>query len=138
VTSEQARAQFATADHAYLATVGADGRPHVVPIGFALDGDTIYTAVDAKPKRTTGLKRLANIAANPQVSVLADHYEPGDWRKLWWVRADGTAEIVDEHHHAVELLKRRYAPYRTSPPAGPVIAIAVTRWSGWSGGDSRT
>jgi PPOX class probable F420-dependent enzyme len=138
VTPQQARAQFATADHAYLATADSNGRPHLVPIGFALDGDTIYTAVDAKPKRTTSLKRLANIAANPQVSVLTDHYEPGDWSQLWWARADGTAEILDQHAHAVELLKERYEPYRTSPPVGPVIAIAVSRWSGWSGGDSRT
>src|SRR5207244_611648 len=78
---------------ARLATIGAGGKPHVVPITFAVDGDTIYFAVDAKPKRTTDLKRLRNIAANSSVSVLVDHYED-DWTKLWWVRVDGTARLL--------------------------------------------
>jgi PPOX class probable F420-dependent enzyme len=134
VTPDEARAQLATAVHAYLATADADGRPHIVPICFALDGDTIYSAVDHKPKHTTRLKRLANIEANPRVSVLADHYED-DWTQLWWVRADGLAQVLDTDRHAVELLRVRYEPYRTQPPQGPVIAIAVTRWSGWPAGD---
>jgi PPOX class probable F420-dependent enzyme len=136
---DEARARFAAARSARLATVGADGSPHVVPICFALDDDTLYTAVDHKPKRTTNLRRLANIAANPRVSVLADHYEDEDWTRLWWVRADGTARVLPAGHaDAVTLLQARYAPYRENPPQGPVIAIAVARWSGWSGGESRS
>jgi PPOX class probable F420-dependent enzyme len=131
VTPNEARAQFATARHGYLATADAHGQPHVVPICFALDGDMLYTAIDHKPKQTTKLKRLANIAANPQVSVLADHYED-EWTNLWWVRADGVAQVLDTERHAIELLRDRYEPYRTEPPQGPVIAIAVRRWSGWS------
>src|SRR5260221_14749245 len=84
--------RFAGSRSARLATVSADGRPHVVPIVFALDGDTLYFAVDSKPKRTTHLQRLKNIAANPAVSVLADHYDD-DWTRLWGVRADGTAPV---------------------------------------------
>jgi PPOX class probable F420-dependent enzyme len=135
VHADEARARFAAARSARLATAGGDGRPHVVPICFALDDDdTLYTAVDHKPKRTTKLRRLANIAANPNVSVLADHYEDEDWIRLWWARADGTARVLPGGHaHAVALLQARYAPYRENPPQGPVIAIAVARWSGWSG-----
>ena len=80
---------------ARLATVGSDGRPHIVPITFALDDDTIYFAIDFKPKKTAELQRLRNIEANPSVSVLVDHYED-DWSKLWWVRADGSARIHDK------------------------------------------
>ena len=83
-----ARALFAAARVARLATVTPDGSPHVVPIVFAVDGDTIYTAVDGKPKRSRQLQRLANIAAHPRVTVLADRYDE-DWSQLWWVRADG-------------------------------------------------
>jgi PPOX class probable F420-dependent enzyme len=130
---DEARARISGARSARLATVGADGRPHVVPICFALDApDTLYTAVDHKPKRTANLKRLANIAANPSVSLLVDHYEDEDWSRLWWVRADGTAKVVATDPHAIALLQQRYAPYRADPPEGPVIAIAVERWSGWS------
>lgn len=121
---------------AHLATAGPDGRPHVVPITFTTDGETLYFAVDAKPKRTTNLKRLQNIAANPAVSVLVDHYED-DWTKLWWVRVDGTARIVDDHAEselAIELLAKRYPQYRRSRPGGPVVAISIDRISGWSGG----
>ena len=117
-----------------LSTVNADGSPHSVPICFALDGDFIYFAVDHKPKRTTELKRLHNIAANPSVAVLVEHYEH-DWARLWWVRADGTARTLadgEESHRAVELLVDRYEQYRGRPPAGPVVAIRVDRISGWS------
>src|SRR4029077_19728165 len=111
----EARRRLAGSRSARLATVNDAGRPHVVPIVFALDGDTLYFSVDAKPKGTTNLQRLKNIAANPAVSVLADHHE-NDWSKLWWVRADGTARVVtegSETSHAIDLLARRYPQYLT-------------------------
>ena len=119
---------------ARLATVGADGRPHVVPICFAVKGDTLYTAVDEKPKRTRRLKRLANIEANPQVEVLIDHYED-DWSRLWWVRLRGPARIVDDRR-AVELLAAKYPQYRERPPAGPVIAVTIEERTEWTSSPS--
>jgi PPOX class probable F420-dependent enzyme len=128
------RSRFASASVARLATVGADGRPHIVPISFALEAQTLYFAVDSKPKRTTNLQRLRNIAANPVVSVLVDHYED-DWSQLWWVRVDGDARVVTddaEMRQAVRLLAARYSQYRLNPPAGPVVAIAIGAMTGWS------
>jgi len=126
-----ARERFATARVARLATTGPDG-PHVVPIVFALDGDVLYHAVDHKPKRTTALKRLDNLRADPRASVLADAYDE-DWSRLWWARADGTARILEPGHApAIERLCERYSQYRERPPEGPVIAIDVTRWSDWT------
>jgi PPOX class probable F420-dependent enzyme len=133
LSGEDARERFATARVARLATASADARPHVVPIVFVVVGDVIYSAVDAKPKTTTALRRLANVAANPQASVLVDHYED-DWTRLWWARADGTARIVeeDEARVAVGLLTARYPVYETQSPPGPVLAVDVQRWSGWA------
>jgi len=138
-----AREAFAAARVAHLATVGADQQPHLVPIVFALRiaegavADTVYTAVDQKPKRTNALRRLANLAANPQASVLVDHYAD-DWTQLWWVRADGIAHVLsvgsDEGRTAVDLLTERYEQYRSQPPPGPVIAIEVIHWRSWSAG----
>lgn len=119
---------------ARLASVSQAGRPHLVPFTFVLDGDRIYSAVDAKPKTTTSLQRLRNIRANPRVAVLADHYDE-DWGSLWWVRADGRAAVLDEPGQMARplaLLTRRYPQYRQVPPAGPVIAVDVERWTGWS------
>ncbi len=87
-------ARFAQAPVARLATAGPDGRPHLVPVVFALHDGVVYTAVDAKPKTTQRLRRLTNIERNPQVTLLVDHYDE-DWTQLWWVRADGIATI---HH----------------------------------------
>jgi PPOX class probable F420-dependent enzyme len=110
-----------------------------VPITFVLVGEVIYSAVDAKPKRTRALRRLANVAANPRVSVLVDHYE-SDWTRLWWVRADGRARVLEqggaEALDALAALTGRYDPYRGSPPPGPVLAIDVERWVGWSAAGS--
>jgi PPOX class probable F420-dependent enzyme len=119
---------------ARLATVGEVGRPHVVPICFALEDHTLYFAVDFKPKRTTNLKRLRNLVANPAVSVLIDHYED-DWDQLWWVRLDGNARLVTEGSElelALNLLAQRYAQYRASRPVGPVVAVSIERMTGWS------
>jgi PPOX class probable F420-dependent enzyme len=120
-----------TARVARLATVGGDGRPHVVPICFALDGDTLYTAVDEKPKRTRRLKRLANIAANPQVEVLIDHYEE-DWSQLWWVRLRGRAGVVEHDERALALLMAKYLQYRAQPPRGPFIVVEIDERISWA------
>ena len=130
----QARQRFAAAPVARLATVGPSGQPHLVPVTFALDGDHVYTAVDAKPKTTTRLARLRNITAEPRVAMLADHYE-ADWDRLWWARADGTAAILAgraEIAAPLALLARRYPRYRADPPGGPVIRVQVGRWVGWA------
>ena len=128
------RRRIASEFVARLATAGEDGRPHVVPICFALEDNDLYFAVDFKPKRTTNLKRLRNIAANPAVSVLIDHYEE-DWDKLWWVRLDGNARLLTERgevERAKDVLAERYHQYRTSRPAGPVVAIKIEHMAGWS------
>jgi PPOX class probable F420-dependent enzyme len=135
MTGDEARERFAAARVARLATADAAGRPHLVPIVFAVVGQTVVSAVDAKPKRSTALRRLANIAANPRVAVLVDHYED-DWTALWWVRADGAARLLraeePEGRTALDALTGRYPQYREQPPPGPVIAIDVDHWSYWS------
>ena len=128
------RSRINSAMVARLATVGRDGRPHIVPITFAPDDNALYFAIDFKPKKTADLQRLRNIEANPSVSVLVDHYE-ADWTKLWWVRVDGSARIVIDgalFENGIALLTQRYAPYRSARPVGPVVAIAVERMTGWS------
>lgn len=135
---DAARRRFGATAVARLATVSPAGRPHLVPVTFVLDsdsgrGDQVYTAVDAKPKTTTQLQRLRNIQAHPRVALLADHYAD-DWTQLWWVRADGEAAVLDAAagDGPIRLLAARYPQYAAQPPAGPVIAIRVDRWTGWA------
>jgi PPOX class probable F420-dependent enzyme len=119
---------------ARLATTDPDGRPHLVPIVFALDGDTLYSAVDRTPNRSTKLRRIENARARPDVTVLIDHYED-DWRRLWWIRLRGRARVLDEgteREHALQLLKEKYAQYREEPPEGPVLAVDVTELRDWT------
>ncbi|MEV5967072.1 TIGR03668 family PPOX class F420-dependent oxidoreductase [Kribbella sp. NPDC051952] len=125
------RARVAAARVARLATVGADSQPHVVPVTYAVHGDELFIGIDQKPKTTTDLKRLRNIAANPRVAVLVDEYDE-DWTHLWWVRVDGVARVLDDNSAAVGLLVAKYPQYDADPPRGPVIAISVDGWSGWS------
>jgi PPOX class probable F420-dependent enzyme len=134
VEGQTMRARLAAARVAHLATADAGGRPHVVPVTFALGADAVYFAVDAKPKRTRDLKRLRNIAANPAVSLLVDHYDDDNWDRLWWVRVDGTARIVEDRTQAegaVDLLVQKYPQYAAARPAGPVVAISIERLSAW-------
>jgi PPOX class probable F420-dependent enzyme len=126
-------ARFAQAPVARLATVAPGGGPHLVPVVFALHDGVVYTAVDAKPKTTRRLRRLANIEANPQVSLLVDHYDQ-DWTQLWWVRVDGIAEVHhdgDAVHTGRDLLRAKYPQYQSVSLNGAVIAVTVRRWSSW-------
>lgn len=126
--------RVALAPVARLASVRPDGTPHLVVVTFALNGDTVVTAVDEKPKSTHGLQRLTNIEHHPAVTLLVDHYAD-DWSTLWWVRLDGTAEVVRDEPRRSELLDpliAKYAQYRSVPPRGPVVVIEVRRVVSWS------
>jgi PPOX class probable F420-dependent enzyme len=127
----ECRSAFAEARVARLATADAEGAPHLVPITFAVEGDRVHFAVDGKPKSSARLRRLRNIERNPQVSLLIDEYDE-DWERLWWVRADGRARILTEDLEGPRgLLRARYAQYADVAMDGPVVEIAVGRWSGW-------
>ncbi len=129
------RQRLAAARVARLATADGSGVPHLVPIVFALDGDAIHTCVDDKPKTTRRLRRLADIAENPRVSVLVDHYDD-DWSQLWWVRIDGIASVhgadSDAGTRGLDALAHKYAQYRAQRPSGPVITIDRLSWRSWS------
>jgi PPOX class probable F420-dependent enzyme len=128
------RRRVADSRVARLATLDADGRPHLVPITFALAGDTLYSAVDAKPKRSRTLRRIENARRRPDVTVLVDHYDD-DWARLWWVRLRGRARVLDngdEAERALALLQAKYEQYRRSPPSLPVLAVDIDEWRGWS------
>jgi PPOX class probable F420-dependent enzyme len=119
---------------ARLATTDPDGRPHVVPIVFALEGDTLYSAVDRKPKRSSKLRRIENARARPDVTILVDHYED-DWGRLWWIRLRGRARVLDdgeERERALLLLQEKYPQYRNEPPDGAVLAVDITDVREWS------
>jgi PPOX class probable F420-dependent enzyme len=135
VNEARCRAHLAAASVGRLATVRPDGRPHVVVCCFAVEGDRLWTAIDAKPKSGVRLQRLENVRANPRAGLLVDHYEE-DWDRLWWVRVDGTAAVLEigneEENRAIAALTARYPQYAQTPPPGPVIAITIERITGWS------
>jgi PPOX class probable F420-dependent enzyme len=132
------RERVATARVGRLATLSPGGRPHLVPVCFALREETAYWAVDQKPKTTARLQRLRNIVADPRVSLLVDHYVE-HWHELWWVRVDGAARVVatdtdggrNEAAQALTLLADKYEQYRAAAPAGPLVAIDITTWQAW-------
>jgi len=127
------RERVGAARVARLATTTPDGRPHLVPVCFVLVGDVVYSAVDGKPKSTRALQRLANLRANSEAALLVDYYEE-DWTGVWWVRLDASGRVLEpgaEQDRALAALRTKYEQYRRDPPAGPVIALAVTGWRGW-------
>ena len=144
VLGEDERAFLEGRRVAHLATADAAGAPHVVPVCFALAGDSVYIAIDRKPKSGRPLKRLRNIAGNPQVVLTADRYDDEDWSRLRWVMLRGRAALLErgaEHDEAQRLLRARYRQYRAMDLAPlPVIAIRIERVAGWSaagGGGAR-
>jgi PPOX class probable F420-dependent enzyme len=120
----------------HLSTADASGRPHGVPVCFALLGQRIYIAIDEKPKRAAPLelKRVRNIRENPPVALVVDRYDE-DWSKLGYVLVQGTATLLEsgeEHRRAIRLLRERYPQYRSMALEGrPIIAIQVERVTAW-------
>jgi PPOX class probable F420-dependent enzyme len=126
--------RLAAARVARLATTDPDGRPHLVPIVFAVSGNTFYSAVDRKRKKSKRLRRIENARARPDVTILVDQYDE-DWGRLWWIRLRGRARVLDdgdERELALALLRAKYEQYRTEPPDGPVLAVDVTDVLDWS------
>jgi PPOX class probable F420-dependent enzyme len=119
-----------------LATADREGAPHVVPVCFAISGDTLYVTIDEKPKRVgaTSLKRVRNILENPAAAFVADRYDE-DWTRLGWVMLRGRAEVLEqghEHGEAQALLRARYPQYATMQIAQyPVIALRIKRVTSW-------
>jgi len=118
---------------ARLATTDPDGRPHLVPVVFVLEGETLYSPVDRKPKRSQTLRRIENARARPDVTILVDHYEE-DWDRLWWIRLRGRARVLEdgeERDRALALLRDKYPQYRDEPPDGPVLAVDIAEVREW-------
>lgn len=135
VLSDAARAFCERCRVARLATADARGVPHLVPVCYAIDGASLYITIDEKPKRTDiPLKRLRNIAVNPEIAVTVDRWDE-DWRRLAWVMLRGRAEILadgEEHDRAQARLRERYPQYRGMDLAPlPVIALRIARASAW-------
>jgi PPOX class probable F420-dependent enzyme len=120
----------------HLATADRGATPHVVPVCYAVVGESLYITIDAKPKRVAGraLKRMRNIAENPEVAVVVDRYDE-DWSRLGWVMVRGRAEILSEgaeHDRAQALLRARYPQLETMAIAAqPVIAVRIARSTSW-------
>ena len=137
LTPEQS-ARLSETPVGHLATADANGRPHVIPVCFSYDGQYIYSVLDAKPKRgsLTGLRRVRNILANPQVSLVIDHYDE-DWTRLWYLLLQGRGELVEDGPEppvAIAMLREKYPQYRAMELDGnPIIKITPERVTGWSG-----
>jgi PPOX class probable F420-dependent enzyme len=121
-----------------LGTADGSGQPLVVPICYAFDGERLYSAVDAKPKRTAAdhLRRIRNIRDNPRVSVVIDHYDE-DWSRLSWVIIEGLADLLTEgaeFTRGADLLLAKYPQYRAmglARDAGMMVRVRPTRVSQW-------
>src|SRR5262245_19695190 len=137
LAADECTALARAAEVGRLATAGGDGQPYIVPVTFALVGNRVVSAVDQKPKSTTSLRRLRNIDENPRVSLLWDRYDD-DWSRLWWVRGDGLAQVVepgsDSWAEAVGALRGKYRQYLDDPRRGPATLVEVASWSGWAYG----
>jgi PPOX class probable F420-dependent enzyme len=128
-----ARRRVADARVGRLATLTPDGRPHLVPCCFVLDDETVFSAVDAKPKSTLALRRLENLRAHPSCSLLVDHYAE-EWADLWWVRVDGSGRVIEggaARDRALDLLQSKYRQYRETTPPGAVVALEIEHWRMW-------
>jgi PPOX class probable F420-dependent enzyme len=134
MNQSEALTRLETARVGRFATITAGGRPHIVPITFAMVEGRIVHMVDHKPKRSVELKRLANLRTDSHASLLVDHYQE-DWARLWWIRVDGQAVVSDqgpEWESARQALTRKYPQYQTRPPEGPAVLMTIRNITSWA------
>lgn len=130
---------LAAARVGHLSTADSNGRPHVIPVCFAFDGQRLYSVLDQKPKRTplSRLRRVKNIESNPQVALVVDHYEE-DWANLSYILVSGKADLLvegEERVEAIRLLRDKYPQYRDMGiDSNPVIRIIPERFVSWGKG----
>ena len=136
---DDVRATLESARHGYLSTASAEADPHLQPVVFQVVADSIYIAIDEKPKTTLRLRRLTNIESNPKFALLVDHYDD-DWNQLWWILLRGPAEALwpseweqEEASTAIAALREKYQQYETmgleERPLLKLTPDRVTRWS---------
>ena len=123
---------------AYLATTDVHAQPHLVPVVFVRMDEDIFICIDEKPKKHRFLKRLANIKANPKISLLVDNYDD-NWQELRWVRVDGTAVLLENTDESrvvfesvISTLRDKYPQYQTMDLSrGPLIRITINAIASW-------
>ncbi len=136
---DDVRTTLETARHGYLSTASAEGDPHLQPVVFQIVGDSIYIAIDEKPKTTLRLRRLTNIESNPRFALLVDHYDD-DWDRLWWILLRGPADVLwpsegraDEANEVIAALRAKYSQYTSmgleERPLLKLTPDRVTRWA---------
>lgn len=136
---DDVRAMLESARNGYLSTASPSGDPHLQPVVFQIVGDSLYIAIDEKPKTTLRLRRLTNIESNPKFALLVDHYDD-DWSRLWWILLRGPAEVLwpsewdaDEAEGVIAALRAKYPQYESmgleERPLLQLTPDRVTRWS---------
>jgi len=137
--SPEARAFLERHRVGHLATAGADGAPHVIPVCYALDASALYFVADEKPKRGPArrLQRLVNLRENPRAALVVDDYDE-DWTRLAWLLVRGPASVVSApamHARALALLRTRYPQYVAmaldDPERNPIVRIEPERVTMW-------
>lgn len=124
--------RLADADHGVLGTLHPERGPDLVPVVFGVDGDRIFVPVDrVKAKRSTRLRRLANVELDPRCSLLVEHWSD-DWSELWWVRASGAGRVLETAGEWHPILAARYPRYRESDTLDGGIEIVVASITGWA------
>lgn len=133
LTEDEVRHRVESARVGRLGTTDPQGRPHLVPVCFALVDNVVYSAVDSKPKTTRRLQRVANIERDPRASLLVDHYDE-DWTTVWWCFVTGRARVVydgEDFDRGVTALVDKYEQYAGNPPAGPAVVLGIDELRGW-------
>lgn len=92
---------------ATMATIGADGRPHLVAMWYAVIDGEIWFETKAKSQKAVNLRR------DPRIVVMVEDGETYD--TLRGVSIDGTAEVVDDPDAlwkvGVDIWERCTGPY---------------------------
>ncbi|WP_149439258.1 pyridoxamine 5'-phosphate oxidase family protein [Mycolicibacterium sp. P1-5] len=120
---------------AILSTIGKDGFPHSVPLGYFRFGRDIIMGV------RDGTRKVANVESTPNVSILLE--DGSTMADIRGVMLQGHARIVREPSEALELAKEgaraRGVPeseWPTAPrPGAAYIRMTPVRTVSWEYGN---
>ncbi len=114
-----------------VATAGASGRPHLVPVCHVLAGGKVYFASGDDGRK------VKNLRENPSVTVTCDVYSD-HWGTLKGVMIQGRARLIERgprFHRVRKLLYRKYPQYpreaAISPSDSLVVEVTPVRVFSW-------
>jgi Pyridoxamine 5'-phosphate oxidase len=136
LSADDAHTRLTAHVHGVLCTLHPERGPDPQPVLYAVSDDGhVGVPIDrVKPKTSARLRREDNLEADPRATLLIEHWDAGDWSRLWWVRANLSYVPHPPSPLTDDLAGRlaRTVPQYADRPFHRILVCRIVAVTGWS------